>query len=235
MRIPPLPHRWKIAPKEAIAIQRRLAGRIICRGCVPGARIVAGADVAFSPGGLECIAGVVAWDVRERAIFEHRVVRKPVRFPYVPGLLSFRETPALLAAIRKLKCEPDVFMFDGQGFSHPRRFGLASHAGLLMDRPAIGCAKSLLIGEYGEPGPARGSKSPLIHNGEVIGMAIRTRDRCRPVFVSVGHRISLNEAVRITLACCGRYRMPEPTRLADILVSREKRVIAGAIGVGLRL
>ncbi len=176
-----------------------------------------------SGGDTECIAGVVVWDVRTRQVVEQHVAYRPTRFPYVPGLLSFREAPALVAVLRKLRCEVDAFMFDGQGLAHPRRFGLACHVGLLIDRPSLGCAKSLLVGVCETPQPTRGSTAPLEHRGERIGMVVRTRDGVKPVYVSVGHRLSLPAAVEITLACCDGYRLPEPVRLADQLVAREKK------------
>jgi len=185
-------------------------------------RLLAGVDLAFSKEPEKCIAGVVVWDVRPGEIVEQHVVRLPVRFPYVPGLLSFREAPAILVVLRKLNCEPDAFLFDGQGYAHPRRFGLASHVGLLIDRPSIGCAKSLLVGTCKPPGISKGSTAPIEHNGECIGMALRTRDNVKPVYVSAGHRLSLDAAVEITLAACAGFRIPEPTRLADKLVAREK-------------
>lgn len=222
MKIPKALHSWSVTPKRAVAIQRELGARIIRRGRIPTPRLLAGADLAFSHSGDECIAGVVVWDVELSDVVEQQVVRRPVRFPYVPGLLSFREAPAILAALRKLRCEPDVFLFDGQGYAHPRRFGLACHVGLLIDRPSIGCAKSILIGQHRTPGLRRGSLSSLEHDGERIGMAVRTRDKVKPVFVSVGHRLSLSVAVRVTLSASIGFRLPEPTRLADKLVAEEK-------------
>ena len=196
---------------------------MVTTGRIAKPRLAAGADLAFTSDKGHCIAGVVVWDVAAQTIIERHVVRRPVRFPYVPGLLSFREAPAILAAIRRLKCEPDVFLLDGQGFAHPRRFGLACHVGLFIDRPSIGCAKSVLIGNYAEPGPRRGETTPLVHHGERIGLAVRTRDGVRPVYVSVGHRLSLQQAAAVVFACCTEYRLPEPTRLADQLVARAKR------------
>lgn len=222
MKIPRALHSWSVTPRRAITIQRELAGRVIRRGRVRSLRLLAGVDLAFSREREKCIAGVVVWDVRPGEIVEQHVVRLPVRFPYVPGLLSFREAPAILVVLRKLNCEPDVFLFDGQGYAHPRRFGLASHVGLLIDRPSIGCAKSLLVGTCKPPGISKGSTAPIEHNGECIGMAVRTRDNVKPVYVSAGHRLSLNAAVEITLAACAGFRIPEPTRLADKLVAREK-------------
>jgi deoxyribonuclease V len=147
---------------------------------------------------------------------------RPVRFPYVPGLLSFREAPALLAAIRRLKAEPDAFLFDGQGLAHPRRFGLACHVGLLIDRPSVGCAKSRLIGRHAEPDTHRGATAPLTDGEQRIGTVLRTRDGVKCVYVSIGHRVTLATAEQLVLACCTRYRLPEPTRLADLLVARAK-------------
>jgi len=226
MKIQRVPHSWSVTPAQAVAIQRKLAARVVCRGRVPAPRLVAGADLAFSPDGDDCVAGVVVWDVLRREIVEQRVVRRAVQFPYVPGLLTFREAPALLAALEQLHCEPDVFMFDGQGYAHPRRFGLACHMGVLLDRPSFGCAKTILLGKCEAPQRSRGSTSPLMHNGECVGLAVRTRDEVKPIYVSVGHRLSLDAAVSVTLACSGGYRLPEPTRLADKLVARE-RVRAG--------
>ena len=187
MKIPRVPHSWSVTPAQAVAIQRRLAARVVCRGRVPIPRLVAGADLAFSPDGKDCIAGVVVWDLPRREIVEQRVARRAVQFPYVPGLLTFREAPALLAALKQLRCEPDVFMFDGQGYAHPRRFGLACHMGVLLDRPSVGCAKTILIGRCIPPAQQRGAAGDLIHNGERIGMAIRTRERVKPLYVSIGH------------------------------------------------
>lgn len=205
---------------QAIELQKKFAPRVIRSGLVANLRFAAGADLAFSSDGTECVAGVVLWDVREARIVEQHIARKKVSFPYVPGLLSFREAPALLAAIGRLRTEPDVFLFDGQGYAHPRRFGLACHVGLLFDRPSLGCAKSLLVGTHDELGEMRGSTSPLMHNGEQVGVALRTRDSVNPVYVSVGHRIALASAVDVVLQCSLRYRLPEPIRLADMLVAR---------------
>ncbi len=178
--------------------------------------------MALSPDQSECIGGVVVWDVKAREVVERHLVRRTLRFPYVPGLLSFREAPAVLAALRKLKSTPHAFLFDGQGLAHPRRFGLACHVGLLIDRPSIGCAKSLLIGNHEPLDNRAGSTAPLLHKEKRIGMAVRTRDNVKPVYVSVGHRLSLDAAVRITLNACNGRRLPEPTRLADQLVSRNR-------------
>ncbi len=205
-----------------MVIQRRLAGKIILEGNPKKLRLFAGVDLAFTDSGRRCIAGVVVWDAETGKVVEQRVTRQPVRFPYVPGLLSFREAPAILAVLRRLHSEPDVFLFDGQGYAHPRRFGLACHVGLLIDRPSVGCAKSLLVGKCRTPGRLRGSTTRLTHHGECVGMALRTRDDVKPIYVSPGHRVSLQAAVDVTLAAGGGFRLPEPTRLADKLVAREK-------------
>jgi deoxyribonuclease V len=144
-----------------------------------------------------------------------------VTFPYVPGLLSFREGPAVLDALDKLKSPPDLLIFDGHGLAHPRRFGLACHLGLLVDIPAIGCAKSRLCGQYEEPGPHRGDTMPLIDKGEVVGAAVRTRAGVKPVFVSIGHRVDLPTSIHYVLACCRGYRLPETTRWAHRLAGAE--------------
>jgi len=183
---------------------------------------VAGADLAFSPDGQRCLAGLVVYDIHQRAVIEECLAWKPVRFPYVPGLLSFREMPAILAAARKLKTTPDAFMFDGQGYAHPRRIGLASHAGLLLDRSSIGAAKSRLIGRHADPPFPAGSHVPLLHHGEIIGAVLRTRPGVRPIYTSIGHRVTLDDAIAVTLACVTKYRLPEPTRLAHQLVTRNR-------------
>ncbi len=188
-------------------------------------RLLAGVDLAFSRADDTCIAGVVVWDVRSHEVVEQHAIRRPVRFPYVPGLLSFREAPAILAVLRKVRTEPDAFLFDGQGLAHPRRFGLACHVGLLIDRPSLGCAKSLLVGTFRAIGVSRGSTSRIEHDGEHIGTALRTRYNVRPVYVSVGHRLSLTVAVDITLSASTGFRLPEPTRLADKLVARKKACV----------
>lgn len=226
MNVPRTPHPWKVTPTQAVRIQRRLASRVVAYGRIRNARWVGGADAAFTHDGDACVAAVVVWDAREQVMVEQAVAIRPLRFPYVPGLLSFRELPALLAALRKLEHTPDVFMLDGQGVAHPRRLGLASHAGIILDRPTLGCAKSALIGSFDMPGPCAGDVSPLMDGDERIGTVVRTRAGVRPVFVSVGHKLALDEAVRLVLRCCTRYRLPEPTRLADRIVTRAKAEFA---------
>jgi deoxyribonuclease V len=180
---------------------------------------VAGADVAFSPDGSQVIAGVVVWDSATRTVVEQKLARVVCRFPYIPGLLSFREMPAVLAAFRKLRTEPQVVLCDGQGLAHPRRVGLACHLGLWLERPTIGCAKSRLCGVYTEPPVEKGRFSPLLLDGEQAGVVLRTRTAVKPLFVSPGHLCDHESAVRLTLAATTRFRLPEPTRLAHQLVS----------------
>lgn len=159
-------------------------------------------------------------------MIERHVATRPVSFPYVPGLLSFREVPALLVVIRRLRLTPDVFIADGQGLAHPRRFGLASHLGVVLDHPTVGCAKSRLAGTFAEPGPERGSWTELKENGKTIGAVLRTRTGVRPLFVSVGHRIDLRCALDVVQSCGLGMRLPEPTRLADRLVGLHRKAIA---------
>ena len=199
-----------MSPAAAVAVQERLRDRVVPVGS-PACRTVAGVDVSEKDGRAR--AAVVV--MRGLEPVEEAVAETAIPFPYVPGLLSFREIPPLLAAWRKLRTRPDVVIVDGQGYAHPRRFGLACHLGVLLGVPTIGCAKSLLVGRYAEPAPERGSWSPLVDRGETIGVALRTRDGTNVVYVSVGHRISLGAAIRTVLACATRYRLPEPQRLAD--------------------
>jgi deoxyribonuclease V len=200
---------------EAIRIQKRLRGRVIRRGTVQP-RLVAGADVSYKGD----VARAVFVVLRDLEPVEQVVVDESVPFPYIPGLLSFREIPPLLSAWKKITTKPDVIIVDGQGIAHPRRFGIASHLGLVLGVPTIGCAKSRLCGEHDEPAAKRGSWSKLTDKGELIGAALRTRDGCNVVYVSTGHRVSLESAISVVLACAPRYRLPEPQRLADQLTKQ---------------
>lgn len=210
-------HPWPTTAAEAIAVQKALAPRVRPNGRPGRVRRVAGVDVAFPGGGAVTRAAVVVLSYPGLAVVERAAVEAPTRFPYVPGLLSFREAPAVLAALAALEEPPDLLMVDGQGLAHPRRFGIACHVGLLADLPAIGVAKSRLTGTHAEPGPERGARAPLMDGAETIGMVLRTRAGVRPLYVSAGHRIDLAAAVDWVLACAPRYRLPEPTRLADRL------------------
>jgi deoxyribonuclease V len=218
-------HRWDISVKEALALQKQLAP-LVGRASIfalDQIRTVAGLDVSYVRREGETVQGraaIVVLSFPDLKVIEQATAVTEVTFPYVPGLLSFRESPVLLAAWKRLETQPDVLVFDGQGYAHPRRFGLACHLGLYLDRPAIGCAKTRLIGTYEEPGPSQGDSTPLLDDGEVIGMVVRTKARARPVFVSVGYRVDLPTAVALVLSCTRGYRLPEPTRLADQLTRR---------------
>ena len=210
-------HPWDLPPADARALQEvlALAARVELANRAPSTpAYVAGVDVsgAFSDGETLGAVVVMTWPGLEVA--EVRLARKRPLMPYVPGLLSFRETPVLIDALAQLVHRPDILIADGQGIAHPRRFGIASHLGLLFDVPAIGLAKSRLVGEADLPGADRGSLSPLIHRGEVVGAVLRTREGVSPVYVSAGHKIDLETAVQWVLATAVRYRLPEPTRLA---------------------
>jgi deoxyribonuclease V len=204
---------------QARAVQEALRGRVVTRDRAGRVRHVAGIDVGFERGGRVTRAAVVVLSFPELVPVEQAVVRQPTRFPYVPGYLSFREIPAVLAALARLAVRPDLLLCDGQGYAHPRRFGLACHLGVLTDTPSIGVAKSRLIGEHDALAPEKGSWVPLRDQGEVIGAVLRTRTAVKPLFVSVGHRVSLKTAIRYVLACTTRYRLPETTRRAHHLAS----------------
>jgi deoxyribonuclease V len=223
-------HEWDLSYAEARQLQRELAGRVQVVPLQKEPRFIAGLDCAFSKDDKRIFAAAVMLEVVDASgnSFELKLVEtvsaeQETRFPYIPGLLSFREAPVCLEAAGRLSREPDLYVIDGQGLAHPRRLGLASHLGLFVNRPTIGCAKSRLIGNFDEPGEEKGAWSPLRDRGEVIGAVVRTRSRVKPVFVSVGHLCSLEDAIRITLACTTRYRIPEPARLAHQAVSRLRR------------
>lgn len=215
-------HDWDVSTREARAIQTELAGRIVRRRLGSAVRLAAGLDCAFSADKQRIGAVIVVLSYPEFEMVEVSRAIAAVTFPYVPGLLTFREAPVCLEAAAGLSHKPDVFLIDGQGIAHPRRIGLASHLGLFLDAPTIGCAKSRLIGEYDPPGAKKGSYSLLKDKGETIGAVVRTRDMIKPLFVSPGHLCTLEDAVRMTLRCTTRYRLPEPTRLAHQEVTRMK-------------
>jgi deoxyribonuclease V len=221
MRIRKL-HEWDLTYGQARELQKRLASRARFTKVKNEPRIVAGLDCAFSKDEKTIFAVTVVLKLPDFEVIETTMVARKVEFPYIPGLLSFREAPACIEAIEKLKTTPDVFIIDGQGFAHPRRFGIASHIGVLVNKPTIGCAKSRLTGSFDEPGRRKGSFSPLTDKDETIGAVLRTRTDVKPVFVSVGHKCTLQDAISIVLKCTTRYRLPEPSRLAHQLVSRIK-------------
>ena len=226
MRIPRIPHSWTLKPRAAMALQRELAARVQVVSPPGELRFIAGLDAAFSADGQQCLAAVVLWDARQQCILEQQTSARRLAFPYIPGLLSFREAPALLAAMRRLRRTPDALMCDGQGLAHPRRLGIASHVGILCGLPTIGCAKSRLCGKHVEPAHQRGSGAPLMDGDEQIGEVLRTQAGVNPVYVSVGHLCDLVTARELVLTCATRYRLPEPTRLADRLVAAAKRAQA---------
>jgi len=236
-------HRWDVTPAEAREIQLRLRERMKLEDRLEKVEHVAGADIALELRGRgswrtgegRAIAGVIVYRFPEMQEVERASSIQPLRFPYVPGLLSFREIPALLAAFESLRTSPDLIFCDGQGYAHPRRFGLASHLGVLLDAPSIGVAKSLLIGKCKEPGQRAGSTAALIDTatGEQIGAAVRAASGVRPVYVSCGNRISLERAIEFTLAVADRYRIPQPTREADHFVNelrRKRKALAAGAG-----
>lgn len=213
-------HRWDLTPKQAIALQQELRHLVVTEDHLPRAiRYVAGTDVGFEDANRVTRAAVSVLRLPQLEQHDCAVARQPTRFPYVPGLLSFREVPALLAALEQLGKLPDVILCDGQGLAHPRRFGLACHLGLLTGIPTIGVAKSRLVGEHGPVPERRGGWIELLDKGEVIGAVLRTREAVRPVYVSSGHKVSLGSAIRITLECTTRFRLPETTRSAHRLAS----------------
>ncbi|HOY68828.1 MAG TPA: deoxyribonuclease V [Candidatus Ozemobacteraceae bacterium] len=227
MNLKPL-HVWNVSPTRAMGLQERLVGSIIPRGR-PRGRLVAGIDCSFEhePGGSvnqgTIVAAIIVWECASGKVVDEAFAVLPAAFPYVPGLLTFREGPAVLEAWGRLKTKPDVVIFDGHGIAHPRGIGIASHLGLWLDLPSIGCAKSRLCGEATDPAPEAGSVSDLRLDGRLIGRLVRTKTGVKPVFVSIGHRIGLTAAVDLVLACCRGYRLPEPTRLAHLAGNRFRR------------
>ncbi|HKL77387.1 MAG TPA: deoxyribonuclease V [Gammaproteobacteria bacterium] len=224
----PAPSDFPTDPAEARAVQEALRGRVrLDPFSGPVARVV-GVDAAFL--GDHVVAAAVLMRYPELIVEQEATATAPVPLPYIPGLLSFREGPAVLAALERLAAVPDLYLFDGQGIAHPRRLGIAAHLGVLLDRPAIGVAKSRLTGEVDEAalGEDKGEWLPITADDDTIGALVRSRRRVRPLYVSPGHRCTVTDAVAWTLACCTRYRLPEPTRAADALAAREKRRLAAA-------
>lgn len=212
---PVLRANWNLTPRQAMRLQEHLREQLVLEDRLGPVQSVAGADLAFDPETDMAFAGVIVYRFPELEEVERRMACRKLRFPYVPGLLSFREGPALLAAFRLLRTEPDVILIDGHGLAHPRRFGIACHLGLLLDKPTIGCAKSLLVGEHAEPNSRAGSTAPLTLDGEQLGVVLRTRERVKPIYVTQGHRVSLATAVDLVKGCLDGYRIPKPTREAD--------------------
>ena len=221
-------HAWDVTPDEAARLQQQLRRQISLTDsmAIGDIRVVAGVDNTYVREGDRTVAhaAVIALSFPDLEVIEKTFASCVVDFPYVPGLLSFREAPAILAAVRQVGVEPDVMLFDGQGYAHFRRIGLASHLGLVLDRPSIGCAKTRLVGRYDDPPQEFGAHTPLRDRGEVVGAVVRTRPGRAPLFVSPGHKISVETAVAVVLACCRNNNfMPEPTRLAHNLVTEQAR------------
>lgn len=221
--MPALTHAWNLSPTEAVKLQKELAASARCEDDLGPVRTIAGVDVSmnrFSPDGF---AAIVVLSVPDLQVIEVAGAKTKLAMPYIPGLLSFREIPLLLEAWKQLKTIPDLLMVDGQGIAHPRRLGIAAHLGVYLDIPAIGCAKSILVGRHEPLAPERGSRQPLVHHGEMVGYAVRTKDKVNPVYVSCGHRVSQETAVRWVLECARGYRLPEPTRQAHLASNALRR------------
>lgn len=214
-------HSWSVTPEQAVLIQRWLAGRVRCESPPDPPRLVCGLDVAYR--GDTAWAAAVLWDAEQGVVVDERLAASRIQFPYLPGLLAFREVPALLAVLAPMSARPDALLCDGHGLAHPRRFGLACHLGLILDAPTAGCAKRLLCGSYEEPADAEGASSALMDRGEMIGSAVRTLAGAPAVFVSAGHLMGPAYAEQLALSCCRGHRLPEPLRLADALARRGLR------------
>jgi deoxyribonuclease V len=214
-------HAWDLEPAQAVQVQRELAGRVVRRDAFGPVRSVAGVDVGFEERNTVTRAAVVVLDFPALTVRSRVLVRRPTRFPYIPGLLTFRELPAVLDAFDRLSAMPDLVLYDGQGIAHPRRLGIAAHLGVWLDAAVIGVAKSRLVGTHDEVPAVRGAWRPLEHQGERIGAVLRTRASAQPLYVSIGHRVSLESAIDYVLACAPRYRLPETTRAAHALASEK--------------
>lgn len=214
---PVIEHQWDLTEVRALALQKTLAAQVITEDRFDEIRVVAGVDVAYGNDDDQIKAAVVLLDADTLEVVETAVSEDEATFPYIPGLFSFREMPSLIKAFESLNTSPDLVVCDGHGYAHPRRFGLACHLGVVFDIPAIGCGKTRLIGEYDEPGINRGDYGLLLDNGETVGAVLRTQTNVKPVFVSTGHRISLESACKWILQLSPKYRLPETTRAADQL------------------
>lgn len=220
---PVLEHKWNLSVSEAISLQKELASMVkVIKPSINNIRYIAGIDCAPSADMHSYFAAAVIWDRQNRELLEYHIAHAPLTFPYVPGLLSFREIPAILEVVKKINKKPDLIIIDGHGIAHPRGIGIAAHVGVIFDISAFGCGKSKLYGSYTQLGLERGSTSILMAKGRPIGNVIRTRTKVKPVFVSVGNNVDLETATALTLDCSGRFRLPEPTHLADKLVAQKE-------------
>lgn len=220
IHISPL-HSWDVTPATAIEIQNELAAKVIQCDVFDKVQYVAGIDVGFEDDGRVTRAAVCVLDLETLQPVDSALAKRPTRFPYIPGLLSFREIPAILQALETIRETPQMLFCDGQGYAHPRRLGIASHLGVLTNLPSIGVGKSRLIGRHHPVPDTRGAWTPLVDNGETIGAVLRTRVHVNPLYISAGHKISLASAIQYVMRCVTRYKLPEPTRLADRLASRK--------------
>ena len=216
-------HNWNVSPQEAIQIQQELRKQVKLEKLTRTVEYIGGADISFDKGADIAYAAIVILKLPTLIPVSHATAVCPLTFPYVPGLLSFREIPILAEAWKKLKLKPDVIMLDGHGIAHPRRFGIASHFGVLFDIPAIGCAKKRLVGTIDEPGNEPGNNTSIYDGDERIGTTLRTKRNVKPVFISPGHKISFEESIAVTIKCLTKYRIPAPTRQAHILVNKLRR------------
>lgn len=215
-------HDWNLSYRQAVELQNKLAPKVCFTAFRKAPKLIAGIDCALTKDKQRIIGCVVVLNYPSLEVLEIKSAARRLTMPYIPGLLSFREAPACLDAVEKLDLKPDLYLVDGQGVAHPRRLGLAAHLGLFLDAPTIGCAKSRLIGDYKQPRVEKGSFSLLEDEREVIGAVVRTRTDVKPLFISVGNKCTLDDAIKWTLNCAVRYRLPEPTRLADIEVGKIK-------------
>ncbi len=212
-------HAWDVSPKEAIAIQESLLDRLVLHDDFGEINTVAGVDVGFEKNNTITRAAIAVLDFETLELKESVIARKPTTFPYIPGLLSFREIPAVLEAMLKLSLVPDLLLCDGQGIAHPRRLGIATHLGILTDIPSVGVAKSRLVGSHADVAKEKGEHVPLMHQSEQIGVVLRTRTNVKPLFISPGHRVGMESAIRLVMKCTTKYRLPETTRWAHKLAS----------------
>jgi deoxyribonuclease V len=216
-------HAWNVSAGEAVEIQKRLYPLLNLKEFSGPINYVAGTDISFSKDSDLLWAGVTVFSYPDLVKIEERCVRDVTRFPYIPGLLSFREVPGIIKVLKQLKTEPDLILCDGQGIAHPRGLGLASHLGLFIDKPTIGCAKSRLVGQFSEVGNIKGDYVSLLIKGEVKGAVLRTRTGTKPLFISPGNRITLDHSLKVVMACCDKYRIPKPIRETHLLVNRRRR------------
>ncbi len=226
-------HSWQVSPAQALDIQRSLAAQVTRSSQVTTPRFIAGVDISAANAQGMATGAVVILEYPELRVVETQVAQGRPNFPYVPGLLSFRESPLTLAACEKLTITPDLILVDGQGIAHPRRLRLASHLGLFLDTPTIGCAKSLLCGQHEEPGAEPGSYTEVVDRGKTIGAALRTKPGVKPVYVSIGHKVDLETVIYWVMKCCRDYRLPEPTRLAHLAAGgnlKSENTVAPQIG-----